>query len=220
MKIVSYEVRVIKDGDVKIERTFKKWNKAQDLIERAAKNGRKVIVKRQVEKDRFRIEPNHTWGIRDHDPYVRVRGPLSTVFLHTSVTTQLGADASVAAERAQMRSVDSIAYGRGFNGFSYNFGVFPSGRAYEGRSFLVVEAATEDFNSTSDSIATIGNTDAFEPTEAQILAIIGIIKRGQKLGVYTKKLNVREHNEVAAKACPGKFFTDAVTRRIERAVND
>jgi hypothetical protein len=220
MKIVSYEVRVIKDGEVKIERTFKEWNKAEDLIERAAQRGRKVVVERQVKKDTFRIEPNHKWSIRPHDPWTKAAGPLETVFLHTSVTTQLKSTATADEERAQMRSVDSIAYGRGFNGFSYNFGVFPSGRAYEGRGFLVVEAATEDYNSTSDSIATIGNTDAFEPTEAQIQAIIGIIKKGQKLGFYAKKLNVREHNEVAAKACPGKFFTDAVIRKIERAVNE
>jgi hypothetical protein len=217
---VRYKVRAVnKDGLVVLEEVYQRRSRALDVVEAQVEKGRRVIVRRQVEAGKFIIVPANEWGRRDHNPYEYAPKPLSTIFIHTSVTTQLGAGATMRAEKEQMRAVDNIAFGRGFNGFSYSFGVFPSGRAYEGRGFRVVEAATEPYNYTSDSICTIGNTDVFKPTEAQIDAIVGVIKEGQRQGHYAQKLDIRPHRAVAAKACPGVKFTDAMIAAIETRVN-
>ena len=219
MKQVTYDVRAInKDGKVVITKTFKKKGKLLDFFRRAVERFRKVIVKRQVTKQKFTIVPSEDWGIRDHTAY-SYAGPVDTIFIHTSVTTQLEASAKKNDEKAQMRSVDNIAFGRGFNGFSYSFGVFPSGRGYEGRGWNVVEAATAPYNEESDSISFIGNTDVFDPTEAQFEAIIAIIKDGQRRGKVTANATIRFHREVAPKACPGAKVTEAHRRRIQRGVS-
>lgn len=220
-KRIEYLVRVLDDnGQVKLKKEFKDIDEAFERAEKAIDRGNKVTIKKLVEIERFSIEDSSVWGIRNHDPYSFGPKPLSTLFLHTSVTTHLDISASVAEERAQMRNVDNIAFGRGFNGFSYTHGVFQSGRVYEGRGWGVVEAATEEFNTSSDSICFIGNTDAFKPSEASIEAVIATIKDGQKKGFLVKQgLNIRGHREVAAKACPGQFVTEAIVRGIERAVN-
>lgn len=215
-----YVVRALSPkGELIRKEAFRREGKYLDFVRAQVEKNRKVVVRSRIEEAKFTIEDNSVWGISGHTPYEVAPGPLRTIFIHTSVTKQLEAFASVKAERAEMRNVDRIAHGRGFNGFSYNFGVLPSGRAYEGRGFRVVEAATEDYNTTADSIVTIGNTDVFDPTEAQVLAIIGVIKEGQRRGHYAKKLEVFGHRKVAAKACPGAKFRDATIRRIEVAVN-
>ena len=217
---VRYKVRALtKDGRVVFKDEYKRESVAVNAVERLVDKGRAVHIRRVVTEDDFRIEPSSKWGIRSHSPYSYGIAPLRTIYIHTSVTTQLGALAPRLAERAQMRSVDNIAFGRGFNGFSYSFGVFPSGRAYEGRGLLVAEAATEPYNTSSDSVCCIGNTDAFNPTKAQIEGIIAVIKKGQRRGAYAHTLDVWGHRKVAAKACPGILFTDANIAYIQHQVN-
>ena len=220
MNVVRYRVRAVtEDGRVVFKDSYKRESVAEAVANRLEDKWHTVRIRKAVTQSKFEIEGNHEWGIRPHDPYVIATGPLSTIYVHTSVTEQLSATAGRVEEQAQMRSVDNIAWGRGFNGFSYSFGVFASGRAYEGRGFLVSEAATEPYNTTSDSICCIGNTDAFNPTKAQIESIIGIIKRGQKRRSYARSLDIRGHREVAPKACPGVRFTDANINYIQHQVN-
>lgn len=217
MASYSYHVRAVEDGKVVLKKEFQRKTRALEVIENQIGLGRKVITRRELQKPEFTIIRD--WGKRTHEAYQYAPAPLRTIYIHTSVTKQLSAGATRTAEKAQMRAVDDIAFARGFNGFSYSFGVFPSGRAYEGRGFLVVEAATEPHNYTSDSICTIGNTDAFKPTDAQIDAIVGIIKTGQRRGKYAQKLDIRGHREVAPKACPGRYFTDQMIAAVQARVN-
>lgn len=167
-----------------------------------------------------RIYARAEWGAKPPESVQFFRDPVSTVFVHTSVTTQLPASASVKQETEQMRLLQAIAFGRGFDDISYSYVVFPSGRIYEGRGRRRVQAATEGHNSTSYSVCTGGNTDTHRPTFRQRRAIRKLIDYLQQIGAVTRKCNVRGHREVAPKACPGAKFTDRLLTAIQRAVNN
>lgn len=201
------------------KRKFNLLRKAWSFAKRQIAKGRAVKIRPFEDIPDFRVISRAGWGA---DPPWGPRGvvidPVSTVFIHTSVTIQLSSDAPKDEERKQMRIVQSIARNRKFSDFSYSFGVFASGRTYEGRGWGVGQAATEGFNSSSYSICTIGNTDTNDPTEAQIRSIIALIKLGQTKGRIARGVRIRGHREVAPKACPGAKFTDQMLERIEKAV--
>lgn len=219
---VYYNVRVLNSkGEVVLKKTFRRKWKALKFVGEKLDKRRAAKITKKVERDTFAIESASTWGRSAHSPYQQGPKPVGTVFTHTSVTKQLAPSATKAQEREQMRSLDAIAKGRGFNGISYSICIFPSGRAYEGRGWGVVEAATDPYNSSSDSVCFVGNTDAFQPTKAQIESHKAIInKDGQPKGFLVKRgLSIRGHREVAPKACPGRFVTQAILDDIEKAVN-
>jgi N-acetylmuramoyl-L-alanine amidase len=214
-----YDVRVIEDGELVTKKRFAAKDAALNFAADKLVRRRRVTIarKRVLILETFQ---NTEWGIQPHDPWVPTQGPLSMLFIHHSVTKQLPVSATVAEEKQQMRLLDQIAHSRGFNGISYSWAVFPSGRCYEGRGWLVVEAATKDFNTVSDSIALVGNYSQFEMNDRQSAAIRKLVNRAQENGVFVRSgLNVRAHREVAATACPGTKVTDAEIQEIQRAVN-
>lgn len=145
--------------------------------------------------------------------------PVNTVFIHTAVTSQPSNDATFAEDAAAWRQIQAIGFGRGFDDISYSFGVAPSGRVFRGRGWRRVQAATLGYNDSSISIVTIGNTDTNKPTQKQLRSIIELIEHGQDHGHLTRRVDVRGHREVAAKACPGAKFTDATIAEIQAKVN-
>ena len=119
-----------------------------------------------------------------------------------------------------MRLLDQIAHSRGFNGISYSWAVFPSGRCYEGRGWLVIEAGTEGHNTSGDSIVMVGNKSAFPMTEQQQAALPALINRAQVAGVFVKgSLNVRAHREVSQTSCPGSKISAAQIAAVQKSVN-
>ena len=174
------------------------------------------IIRRR--KARFEYITADKWGRRAHGPY-QYHSPVGRIFTHTSVTAQLSPNASKAEEMSQMRSLDNIGFGREFNGISYNHCVFPSGRVYEGRGFLVTEAASAPYNSTSDSVVFVGNTDLHPVTKDQFDGHAGVIKMGIRLGKYTRPIDNDLHNEIAPKACPGRHYGQAQATAMEGRVN-
>lgn len=220
--------RVTVDGDfgkatLKAVLAYEKHSNhtANGVIKRAEYRALRLgkLIARMRKNRKVAFVPAHKWGRRPHGAYSYGPKPLHVIFLHTSVTYQLSPNASNAEQAEQMRRLDDIAFARGFNGISYSWGVLPSGDIYEGRGFRVVEAATSDYNSSSDSVCTVGNTDVYEPTKDQIDSIVDIIKLGQKQGEYANKLSVRGHRSVAPKACPGAKFTDAKIAVVRSRVN-
>lgn len=224
--IIRYDVRVVdKDGKLVTKKRFT----AKDAMLRFIAD--KLTGRRRVKIARRRITTletfqNTAWSqgltLMPLGAWQKTAGPYSQAYLHTAVTPQLPVSATVAQERERMRLLHQIAVSRGFNGISYSWIIFPSGRAWEGRGDHVVEAATEGYNSTSDSICFDGNGDAFAPSSIQLAAARMLINRKQTKGVYVKTgLDVRGHREVSTqgKSCPGNKFTDAHIAAIQKAVN-
>lgn len=218
---IFYNVRVVEDGKVVLKRRFA----AKDVALRFVAD--KLVRRRQVRIARqrvFQLETiqNTEWGLQPHEPWEKAAGPLRMAFLHTSVTTQLPVSASVEQEKEQMRLLDQIAHSRGFNGISYSWAIFPSGRCYEGRGDLVIEAATEGFNTSSDSFCFVGNGDVFALSSLQKVAVRMLIDRKQRQGhLVMTGLDVRGHREVSTqgKSCPGRMITDEDIEAVQRQVN-
>jgi len=214
-----YVVRVVEDGKLVRKKRFATKDAALNFVADKLVRRRKVKIAR---KRVFNLETfqNTAWGLLPHDPWVSTQGPLSMLFIHHTVTRQLPVSATVEEEKSEMRLLDQIAHSRGYNGISYCWAVFPSGRCYEGRGWLIQEAATKDFNTSSDSIALVGNYSEFKMNDRQRAAIRKLVNRAQRKGVFVKSgLNVRAHREVSATACPGTKITDAEIQRIQHLVN-
>lgn len=148
------------------------------------------------------IASRASWGARHDDGDLTLSGPANDVFLHHSVTTQLAQAASIAAEREQMRKIESVGESRFGTGISYNVLVFPSGRAYQGVSWNRRGTHTGGRNSTARSICLAGNYDIYEPTDAQI-ATAQRIYHGGMGRLWRAGAPLYPHRAVKATACPG-----------------
>lgn len=149
------------------------------------------------------IATRKSWGARHDDGDLTLSGLASEVFAHHSVTKQLPATATVEQERAAMRELEAIGQSRFGTGISYNVGVFPSGRAYQGASWNRRGTHTGGRNSTARSIVFIGNYETNEPTAAQLATAAEIYREG-KGKWWTPSAPLRGHRDVKGTACPGK----------------
>lgn len=216
-----YDVRVIEDGKVVTQRRFKlKAAAVKFLADKLVRRRKATIRKGRV----FVLETfgNSVWGPPKTPlgPWQSAKGPLKEVFIHHPVIAELPVSASIEQEKAQMRLLEQIGISRGFNGISYSWIVFPSGRAWEGRGWLVIEAGTEGHNTSGDSISLAGNKDAFAMSEQQRIAVRKLIEQGQRVGALAKTgLDVRAHREVSQTGCPGKHVTAAQIDAWQKAVN-
>lgn len=154
----------------------------------------------------MRIRARRSWrAAAPRSGHLRFVAPATATYIHHSVTTAPSPDATVAQEKAVMRQLQGIAFGRGFADISYSFVVFPSGRAYEGRGWKVVGAHTQGSNSTSHAIVFVGNFETARPTPKALLSAARIHKRGVRRGYISKSATIKGHREApgAATACPG-----------------
>lgn len=215
---IRYDARIIdSSGKLVVKKRFKLKDAAFNWAKSRMTGSRRADLRR-ARTHVLTVLQNSAWQLHPHS-WSKAAGPLKVVFLHHSVTKQLPEGASLEEERAEMRNLDAIAHGRGFNGLSYCWVVFPSGRAWEGRGWLVIEAATEGHNTTSDSICFAGNLSAFKPTEAQIITAEKLINRGQAVGALAKVVDVRPHRSASSTSCPGSNLTDGMIEGIQRRAN-
>lgn len=149
------------------------------------------------------IATRASWGARYDDGDKTLTGLAEEVFLHHSVTTQLANTASIAAERGQMRVIESVGESRFGTGISYNVVVFPSGRAYAGASWNRRGTHTGGRNSTARSICLAGNYDIYAPTDAQIVTARRIY-HGGKGRLWRSSAELHGHRDVKSTACPGR----------------
>lgn len=153
------------------------------------------------------IRPRSSWDPRYQDGDLTLAGLALEVFAHHTVTTQLSPTATVAAEAAEMRKVETIGQSRFGTGISYNVIVFPSGRAYQGVSWNRRGTHTGGMNSTVRSICFAGNYETNEPTAAQLATAAAIYHEGK--GKWWKATApLRGHRDVKETACPGRNVYD------------
>lgn len=149
------------------------------------------------------IRSRKSWGARYADGDLTLSGLAVEVFAHHTVTTQLPPTASVAAEEAEMRKVESIGQSRFGTGISYNVIIFPSGRAYQGASWNRRGTHTGGLNSSVRSICFAGNYETNKPTAAQLATAAEIYAEGRGKW-WRSDAPLRGHRDVKGTACPGK----------------
>jgi len=110
-------------------------------------------------------------------------------------------------EAGRMRSVQAYDMDRrGYADIPYSFGMFPSGRAYEGRDYTWDDSATGGQNGTSISIFFPGNYQFQYPTNASLAGCAELIVFGINMGQLTRDCRILGHNQSpdANTACPGR----------------
>ena len=93
---------------------------------------------------------------------------------------------------------------RGWKGIGYHYVVGMTGLIEEGRNENSIGSHSgASGNSNSIGICLAGNFMVNKPTDAQIMALVTLIK-----DIFSRRgiLLIQGHNEVMATACPGKFF--------------
>lgn len=153
------------------------------------------------------IASRASWGARYDDGDQTLTGPALEVFVHHTVTAQLPPDATLDAERAQMRELENVGQSRFGHGISYNVLIFPSGRAYQGVSWNRRGAHTDGRNSTTRSICFVGNYDQHQPTIDQLTTAGQIYVTG-KGSLWKATAPLRGHRDIKATACPGRHVYD------------
>ena len=142
-------------------------------------------------------------GVADRSKYV---GRLDK-WAHHTVTTHPSEYASVAQEKAQMRSIEAIGQSRFGAGMSYTFIVFPSGRVYQGVSINRLSYHTGmGRNASSVAICYPGNYESKAPTQVQIDATARLLRYGTERGWWTQKKIDGGHRDLKATACPGRHY--------------
>lgn len=149
------------------------------------------------------IATRASWGARHANGDRDLSGLATEVFVHHTVTRLLPTNATVAAEREQMRALEAIGQQRFRTGISYNVVIFPSGRAYQGVSWNRRGTHTGGRNSTARSIAFAGNFETATPSAASLATAAAIFAHGQGRW-WTRNAPLRAHQAVSATACAGR----------------
>lgn len=153
--------------------------------------------------------PRHQWGSVGRGGYEM--GRVSELICHHSYIPDVSAFRSSDFEAQTMRGVEGFHvrefYGgnasRG-GGTGYQFVVFQSGRAYEGRGWFRTGAHTVGRNSKSVSICFAINGDDHEVSDAAWDTARRIAAEGIQVGALTADYTLSGHADYSAKSCPGK----------------
>lgn len=119
-------------------------------------------------------------------------------WLHHSVTTPPGPDATLEQDCAHMRYIESIGQSNFGGGISYTAIVMPSGRAFEGHSLDRQGSHTYQRNNRARAICLAGNYDSVVPNAKMLGAVVLVLREwGCELD--------GGHRDVYATACPGQY---------------
>lgn len=150
-----------------------------------------------------RIIPRSEWGAKRRDGFgTRPIGDCEN-WLHHSVTTHLGPDATFEEECAEMRKLEEIGESRFKGGISYTTVTFPSGRIYQGHSFHRIGAHTQGHNTVGCGHAIAGNYQTRKMTAQQEASIAWLMNKGVRDRVWKRPRLNGGHRDTKATACPG-----------------
>lgn len=165
----------------------------------------------------MKIYTRSEWGAQFQDGY-GTRTPVNlSLYAHHTVTGHSGTNATLAQDKAAVRTVERVGQQNFGVGMSYPFVIPPSGRIFQGVSPNRVSAHTINRNTTGSAISFIGNYDNERLSQAQIDAAAWLIGHGQRQGWWTTDRFTALHRDVFATACPGG--TAVQTLRSLRASN-
>lgn len=156
------------------------------------------------------------WGARYRAGFGARSGnyPLRENWLHHSVTAHLSPNATFAQECNQMRILENIGQQRFNGGISYNFVIFPSGRAYHGLGASRIGAHTAGRNSIALSVVFAGNYSSTAPTAAALGAAAQLLKDLRAQGVLAQPRFNGGHRDApgnAGTACPGNALRGRIS---------
>ena len=133
------------------------------------------------------IKPNYRWN-----GTLLKRAGTNYIILHHAAAT-------CTAEDTHVYHRDS----KGWIGIGYNFFVDKQGRIYEGRPIDKVGAHCVSYNNQSVGVCFSGNFETEQMNEAQIVAGRKLVKY---LKTYYPNAAVKQHKDLAATACAGRYF--------------
>lgn len=160
------------------------------------------------------IRSRASWDAeRPHNTPTKVSWVRKTIFVHhTAVPFTSSAKTGagiVREEKAHMRKLQQIAFGRGFSDISYNYVVFPSGRVYAGRGARIKGAHTQggkpgyaEFYNDHPGVAFPGDYGTKKLTGAQLESFRLLRRRLRNR--YLVSGRRWPHCRVYPTACPGK----------------
>lgn len=152
------------------------------------------------------IASRASWGARYRNGVGNRRtGSLQKYFHHT-VTAHLSVNATVAQERAQMRTIENIGQQRFGAGISYSFIIFPSGRIYEGASVnRIAYHSGPGRNTRGAGICLAGNYDTNQLGTRAFNAIVWLLQEGVRRGWWGDPALTERHRDFSSTACPGRY---------------
>ncbi|HEY7824785.1 MAG TPA: N-acetylmuramoyl-L-alanine amidase [Acidimicrobiia bacterium] len=145
------------------------------------------------------------WGSNYPVAGHRISGAVGEVIIHHYWRPHIDAAVTAASERRTVRGVekhhnDNIQSG---GGTGYNFNVFQSSRAYEGRGWFRTGAHAAGRNSKSVGIALAIDGDAHVPTDGAWATVRDIIAEGVRVGAISPNHVISGHTDYSTKTCPG-----------------
>ena len=130
-----------------------------------------------------------------------MRLPAPEFWIHHSVTNPTSSPA------ADARTIQQVAFGRGFSDISYSYLVHPDGTVLEGRG-LRVGAHTKGRNSIALALCFIGNYSTRQPTDTQMESARWLIQHLKDTGALKPDAPLQGHrqNPASPSECPGNLL--------------
>jgi len=159
----------------------------------------------------IRIRSRKSWkALPPKNPRTRVSWNGVSVYVHHSVTKRPYGESRhelILSEKAAMRTLQQIAFSRGFSDVSYSYAIMPSGRVYAGRGARVLGAHTLGHNSAI-GVVLVGDYSIIRPTKQQERSLGRLTRRlHAKYGAHQ---NLIAHRDVYATSCPGNAAVSAL----------
>lgn len=151
----------------------------------------------------MRIYTRAEWGAAHRAGFGdRAVGSLDK-WLHHSVTSSPGEDATFEQDAATIRQLEGIGQSRFKGGISYTFAVCESGRVFEGHGVGRIGAHTKGRNTGAAGIVLVGNYQGRPPTRRQLEAVAALLVHGVDAGWWRLRTITGGHRDVVATGCPG-----------------
>ena len=147
-------------------------------------------------------ETRAQWGATGGPGGYRI-GQVSEVVVHHFWRPHTDAHVTAAYERSVVQGVQDFHESKGWGDIGYQWVVFQSGRAYEGRGWFRTGAHCRGKNSTTVGLCFAIDGDAHVPTIGAWATARQILAEGVQVGALTRDYRVTGHTDYAAKSCPG-----------------